>query len=303
MPGKRKAPGPSSWAPLRTSPAEAGTARALAPAASGCAPAMSSPAIGAWGLHGSGECRAEPGCDSCLCDTAGSLRGGKAFRVCSDAAVAAAAAAGPPGSPVGSPAAGEARPLSYLGASGTALGPCSLPPGMYHSFHLGCCSRLSSSSSLADLDAAAAAAVPGSGGEEADPATAGAAGVACTTAAADEAAAAASAERGSCPEAAAGAADVTAAGLAAAAASRPQQPSWPPPSPVCGAAQRGQLAWHGRDGGKDSEAASCWHDIPDDLLRRVRCTGPALRPACRAAARRCPLLQIMSQNSNGRLWC
>lgn len=280
MPGKRKAPGPSSRAPLHTGPAETTSAKSLASATAGCTPAMSSPAIGAWGLHDSSECQAEPGCESCFCDTAGSLRGGKALRVCSDAAAAAAAAAaGAADSPAVSPTAGEGRPLSCQGGSRAALGACSLPPGMYRSFHLGCCSRLSSSSSLAELEAATAAATLGSGKEDDDPATAGTAGVASTTAAKDIGAAAAAEQEG-CPTAAAGAADVTAAGLAAAAASRPQQPSWPPPSPVCGRAQQGQLAWRQSVGREEANGASCWHDIPDDILRRVRNAWPACGAAC-----------------------
>lgn len=270
VPAKRKAPGPSSRAQLRSSPGDAGCTKALAPASAACAPAMSSPAIGAWALHGSSEDGAEPGCDSRFRDTAGSLRSGKALRVCSDAAAAAAAAGPPEGTPC-SPAAGEGRPLSCQGSGGAALGACSLPPGMYRSFHLGCCSRLNSSSSLTELEAAAAAVVLGSGEGDADPATAVAAcpaGTSCK--------AAAFAEPGSCAAAAASAADVTPAGLAAAAASRPSQPSWPPPSPVCGAAQQGQLAWRRCDEGEEAAGAgeaagaSRWHDVPDDILKRVR---------------------------------
>lgn len=154
MLGKRKAP-PTASPSLPGGATGAGAAAAPLPATVAPArthqrapsgPACSSPAL--WRSSAAGD-------DAC--QATGDSARGKCVRVCTAAAAdaaasGAAAAAAPPG--------GETQPLVCHGSTGGMHALCSLPSGsLCHSFHAGCCSRLSSSNSLAELEAAASAAV------------------------------------------------------------------------------------------------------------------------------------------------
>ena len=236
MLGKRKAPpaataaaGAPTAAPL---PAAGAPARTHQRAPSG--PASSSPAL--WrssaGAHGS-FCAA--GDDDC--QTTGESARAKTVRVC---AAAAADAAAPGAAAAAAPAGGETQPLACHGSTG-GMHMRSLPNGsLYHSFHAGCCSRLSSSSSLAELEAAACAAA------------------ADAHASSDDSWAPQQLQQQSQQPA-------DAAHAAPQQQQQQQQPSlW----------QR-QQHWQRcgewcEDASAPAAAASYWADVPDDILKRVR---------------------------------